>query len=886
MQEPQEKIPNPTQLPDSLKAQLKQFRGHLWRIKIMEAVWAGFFGLILSYVLVFALERFIPTTSLVRLLILAAGVSVFAVFAPLWINRWVFKHRRENQIAQLIAKQYPHLGDRLLGVVELQDQDESNTSLSPRLREAAMAQVAAEFGERDLRNALPITWHKKWGLAVLALAAVAISAWTITPKAGFNSLQRWLMPLAEIERSTETSLDKSLLPSPYYVAQGEPFQFTAKLTESSNVPASAKARTSIQGWQSSDELNRSYSFDFPKAFKEQQLELKVGDAFHSILVKPITRPILSELTATITFPSYLQKEDERIDLTSGQTSVIEGASITIVGKTNRPISSASASIQTKDQPSVALKTDIHNSQFTLAAQLIQHDLITLPLNWTDIHGLSNLTPAIVAIEKELDTPPSAYLANTPEAIYTLPDSTIKFDVSADDDFGLKQVGFSWDGTFTKPSPHAAAKGSLTTSPGHPQLKQAVETIDFSFQAYDIAPQKLVIRAWAEDYKPDRPRTYSAPITVYVLTTSEHRELMKQRTQSAINQLEDLMRNEQQLLDENKRLEKLSGEQLQTEESKERLADQAQKERENTESMDDIAKQMQDVFEEASKNDQIDSSTLKDLAKSALKMKQMAQQKMPEISKNLDESQSSENTDQKAKEEVTEAVKKQSELLKEMEEAIQKSSDANKKLEAGTFVNRLKKAAEDEERLAQTLIQLMSKQSPSDDETNFITNEFEALDPALQRTVLSLFAQQQQTGTDIRWIEEDLGHFYLRTQQEEHNTLLNKIKNSSIHSDLNQLLSQMEDSQNYLTIELSLKTAKQLNAWAKELAAAAKKDQNSGGGGGGEGSNGGDPEDFEFMLRVMRLTQQEIAIRSRIRSLEQKKRLSHPHTQDFNLDQTL
>ena len=68
------------QLPESLRKQLKDFRGKVWRIKVLEAILAGFFGLFFSYVLVFALDRMFPTPGFVRLIILIAGVSFFCCF--------------------------------------------------------------------------------------------------------------------------------------------------------------------------------------------------------------------------------------------------------------------------------------------------------------------------------------------------------------------------------------------------------------------------------------------------------------------------------------------------------------------------------------------------------------------------------------------------------------------------------------------------------------------------------------------------------------------------------------------------------------------------------------------------------------------------------------
>ncbi|HVJ45800.1 MAG TPA: hypothetical protein VM511_05395, partial [Luteolibacter sp.] len=138
MPEPSQSSDTTVAIPEGLRLQLIEFRKHLWRIKVLEAVIAGMIGLIFSFLVVYVLDRFWPTPALVRLGILIAGSSLFAGFAPFWLHRWVWRHRREAELAKLIARRFPGLGDRLLGVIELQRQTGNADTLSPRLRAAAM----------------------------------------------------------------------------------------------------------------------------------------------------------------------------------------------------------------------------------------------------------------------------------------------------------------------------------------------------------------------------------------------------------------------------------------------------------------------------------------------------------------------------------------------------------------------------------------------------------------------------------------------------------------------------------------------------------------------------------------------------------------------------
>jgi hypothetical protein len=167
------KTPVEIPMPESLRRQLDAFRRKLWRTKIAEAVLAGIFGLLFSFLLVFALDRIWQTPGLLRLAILIGGTSLAVIFAPLWLHRWVWGHRRENQLARLIAKRFPGLGDRLLGVVELQGQVEDADTLSPRLRAAAMERVAEEASKRQLEGALHPTDPRRGWVRSRLLAEVA-----------------------------------------------------------------------------------------------------------------------------------------------------------------------------------------------------------------------------------------------------------------------------------------------------------------------------------------------------------------------------------------------------------------------------------------------------------------------------------------------------------------------------------------------------------------------------------------------------------------------------------------------------------------------------------------------------------------------------------------
>ena len=324
-------------IPKDLRNQLADFQKALWRIKITEAVLAGIFGLLISFLVVFILERFFPLPPLARLGILLAGTSLAAVFAPYWVRRWVYGHRREEQLARLISKKFPKLGDRLLGIVELQDQHEAKEALSPELREAAMIHVANQAAKRDMNQALPYSRHKKLGIGVAVGIAAVVLGFSLAPKAGGNALKRWLMPLSDTEHYTFTQFDLDRMPNPMVVPLGEAFTFEAPLKEGSDEkPETARARYGLQDWIDAKlEEDGTYRFDFAGQEARDRITIVAGDATHKIRVEPETRPEVEGFEALVTLPDYLQLEPRNMDIRTGALTALEGSKVILKGTFSR-----------------------------------------------------------------------------------------------------------------------------------------------------------------------------------------------------------------------------------------------------------------------------------------------------------------------------------------------------------------------------------------------------------------------------------------------------------------------------------------------------------------------------------------------------------------------
>src|SRR5581483_9862826 len=102
---------------------LAEFRQRVWAVKLAEGALAAVFGLALSYLVVFGLDRFCETPAWLRFGILLLGATVLGLGLPLKWHQWVWRQRRLEDAARLLRITFPRLGDQLLGIVGLAHAD-------------------------------------------------------------------------------------------------------------------------------------------------------------------------------------------------------------------------------------------------------------------------------------------------------------------------------------------------------------------------------------------------------------------------------------------------------------------------------------------------------------------------------------------------------------------------------------------------------------------------------------------------------------------------------------------------------------------------------------------------------------------------------------------
>ncbi len=614
-------------LPCELVDRLGAFRGVVRRVKLFEAACVALAGIALAGLLIFLVDRLGETPQWARLVLFAAAVAA-CLAVPVAIRRWGLGLSSLEQVARLVERRFPAVGDELLGIIEIVRSGPAGQARSRALCEAAVEQVAERSRRVEFREAMPPARPWRWAAAaavpLAACAAVAIAA----PEAAANAWRRLALPFAAIERFTFARVQPP--PARLVVPHGEPATVTVPLCDDTRWrPAAASLRIGGQSPLVARLDGDRYVFTLPRQVADEPLVLAVGDARHRGTLAAVHRPELAALEAELTLPDYLQRPgSRRQDIRGGVLAPVKGSRVAIVATANRDLAAATADGAALTPEGTTIRTP---------AAVVEGDS-TIRLSWRDADGLEAAAPLELTITPRGDEPPTVAMLDVPQTRGILLETdTLTFKVAARDDFGIRRVGLAWEGLPDASSSSGATGDAAAVEKGERLLQAGGGEIDavdaaatFCPAALGIRPQPIALRAFAEDYLPGRGRAVSAPLVLYVVDRAEHALVLNTRLQQFRQQASEVRDREMGLLTTNKELRNLPAEQLLAPETRSRLEAQAAAEEANARRLDRLVDEGAELVREAIKNPEFEAKTLEELAEDIQTLAAIAEERMPGV----------------------------------------------------------------------------------------------------------------------------------------------------------------------------------------------------------------------------------------------------------------
>jgi hypothetical protein len=800
-------------LPDSLVSQLRAYEKRLREMETLVAVAGGFAGLLATFVLLFISDRFVDTPRWARMILTLAGGACMGWFAHRWARHWLWNRRAPAQLARLLQRHFKSLSDRLQGVIELTETDQLPPNLSPALLRAAIRQVAQDSSRFDFTSAAPSAPARRWELAAGILALFAAAPFVFAPAAARNALSRWIAPWSAVERYTFTSLDA--LPAELVVPHGEAFEIACGLAETSAWrPAIATAQLNDSEPQRASLEKGRAEFHFPGQIRNGVLTLRAGDASHGVTIRPMHRPEMKELTAKIQLPAYLGYPEMAVPIPGGSAEFLEGSRVRFEGKTSRTLQSASMRSQLGES-SARVQGDTFVSPSESTSQIAGG----ASFRWIDSYGLTPTQPYALRVAITKDAEPRVELSGLDPETAILPHEVLKITLTANDDYGLKEAWFGWTVRPLGDKKAASKRGETPHLAGEHTLKEITGETQFS-PAWQNIPEDSVVElgAYAVDYLPKRAPAESWKHTIFVLSPTKHAERVRDRMDQVLKELDERIRDEERQIEETKAIadEKASH-------SEDEIKRAENGERANAALLEKLTEQMRDVLKDALRNKEIPESAVADWHRLTSQLESQANPPMNEAAQSL---QQAGEQPQDRDPSLARAQQQQQQALDAMRQAAKKMNTTNDALYAHNFYNRLRAAAQAENKvsdslkeIAQSTVGLLPGEMPPDRLKDFYTTA----------------GQQQENAKSVEGIVNDLTAFLRRIPQEKYQAVEKDMREKKAVAELTALSELVRENLALKSVGRATEWSKQLNEWASQL-----QTESSAQGGGGGGWNSWSP----------------------------------------------
>jgi len=323
----------------------------------------------------------------------------------------------------------------------------------------------------------------------------------------------------------------------------------------------------------------------------------------------------------VKLPDYLQySKNVETDVRGGVVSLLKGSVSEFVADISRNLQTATVK---------GADTKITGSKIRPAPVAVEASE-TIEFQWKDELGLTAKDGFQLKIKAVDDVEPNVYFQQLDPQQVVLTTDVISFDVQADDDFGLREIGLEWRGvedSLRNPNP---VQGDKIVSGGSPENTAYTGQTTFCAISDKVPAQTLEVRAYAKDYKPERGRCYSPTYVLHVLTPEEHAIWITNQLRRWASLADDVYEEELRLHDVNRELRRMDGEQVTQSKNRRRIEQQAAAERANGQRLGAVTDHGEQLIKQAMRNKEMMVGHLETWADALEALKDIGENRMPTV----------------------------------------------------------------------------------------------------------------------------------------------------------------------------------------------------------------------------------------------------------------
>ncbi|TXC85366.1 DUF4175 family protein [Luteibaculum oceani] len=292
---------------------------------------------VILFLLVLTLEYFGAFSSKARMVLFFSFLAILLLIQvkyliiPLAYLLNIKKGLNHKEAAKIIGEHFPSVNDKLVNVLELEELSQKESIEIRHLIQAGISQKAEEIKPIPFLSSINFSENLKYAKYALIPLAIMLGIWLIKPQFVKDPAKRLISYNQEFEPTApfQLSFDKSI-----NILEGEDLEFTINVIEGGIKPSDISIN--FVGYK--EVVPSSGAWSYKKTFSNLRKDFSFsveadGFNFGEVEVKVLPQPNITGFIMELTYPAYTGKKSEIID-GSGDAIVPQGTRVNWRIKTN------------------------------------------------------------------------------------------------------------------------------------------------------------------------------------------------------------------------------------------------------------------------------------------------------------------------------------------------------------------------------------------------------------------------------------------------------------------------------------------------------------------------------------------------------------------------
>ncbi|MBI3580296.1 MAG: hypothetical protein HY089_12905 [Ignavibacteriales bacterium] len=741
------------------------------------------------------------------------GIAAWKLALPLLRYFGLLRSQNDFQTAEHVGKFFPSIRDRLLNLLQLNEEILSGKSpYSPELVDASFEDLSTNIRSLDFTESVDETPIRR-SLKLFALSATgAILLVIALPSALYQSFYRIAHFSQEFTPPPTYVLEVS--PGNKEIVKGEAVQVNVTVRSSVFSPLTLREATLQLNWRLEGQTNyerASLHADSSGGFSTTLQNLRASTEYFASLADAqsehykltvIDRPVLRALQIRLNYPSYTKLPPKIQDEFVGDITALAGTNVSLGGSASKTIKEGR--IEFGNGKSVAL--NVAGQKFSATFALDQETTYRIEL--TDAENLENANPVWYQIKLVPDEPPTITILQPGRNLDITGDQPLRLLLQSKDDFGLSSMRLGYRLVQSRYEPPAATP-TFVTIPISAQLEtQSGTQVEVPF-TWDITKLHLVpedvVEYFAEVFDNDAVHgPKSARSSAFIIRLPSLEEVFAEADKGHEKSIEDLKRT----LEDAKQLkEKIEAINQDVKKNKEMDWQQQKKMEEMAKKYQDMQKKLQDVQkrvdEMVQKMDQ-QNVLSKETMEKYMELQQMFEQlnsaELQQAMKQMQQAMQNVNKDQ-----LQQAMQKMSFSEEQFRNSIERTMELLKRIQIEQKMDEVKKRAEELQRLQKDLKEQTAQAQNDQQKLN---------DLAKQQSDLA--KKQEELQNEAANLQKKMEEFFGEMPVDKMQKLNEKMSQQQLGEKMKQTGKQMQQGQRQQAGQQQQQIQQQLGEMAQEL----------------------------------------------------------------------